>query len=143
MAAGGIACRDRLVKQVLYVVEDRAVVLIVPISSGNGRYYTGSNGKRQVAVTPEGVFRFQRRIVGVRRAPLGTLYNPYYFHGGIAVHGSLSVPNQPASHGCVRVTLPDMKLLMEHFEIGQTIYVYGHREGAPSAGINRPAPRFI
>ena len=127
-------------RQVLYVVEDHEVVLVVPISSGSGERYIGSNGRRQVATTPEGVFRFQRRIRGVRRAPLGTLYHPYYFKGGIAVHGSLEVPNQPASHGCVRVTLWDMEQLMEHFEIGQTVYVYGIRRPRPPAREPLPHP---
>ena len=66
-------------KQVLYVVEDGQVVLVLPISSGSGSSYIGSNGKRQIATTPEGAFSFQRRVRGIRRAPLGTLYNPYYF----------------------------------------------------------------
>jgi len=38
-------------------------------------------------------------------APLGKLYNPVYFVGGIAVHGAPSVPNRPASHGCVRIPM--------------------------------------
>ena len=122
-----------LTKQVLYVVEGGEVVLIVPVSSGNGDTYIGSNGRRQVADTPEGVFRFQRRILGIRRAPLGTLYNPFYFRGGIAIHGSLSVPNVPVSHGCIRTTLWDMELLLDYFEIGQTVYVYGVRQAAPPA----------
>lgn len=121
-------------KQVLYLVEGGEVVRILPISSGNGEPYVGSNGKRQIADTPEGVFRFQRRIVGVRKAPLGTLYNPYYFRGGIAVHGSPSVPNYPASHGCIRVTLWDSELLVDRLVVGQTIYVYGGSTERPSGG---------
>ena len=42
---------------------------------------------------------------GWRHAPLGLLYNPVYFNGGIAVHGALSVPDYPASHGCVRIPM--------------------------------------
>ena len=121
-------------KQVLYVVQGDEVVLVVPVSSGNGDPYIGSNGRRQVANTPEGVFRFQRRILGIRKAPLGTLYNPFYFRGGIAIHGSPSVPNFPASHGCIRTTMWDMDLLLDHLEVGQTIYVYGARRVAPSGG---------
>ena len=123
-------------RQVLYVVDDHEVVLVVPISSGNGEPYIGSNGRRQIATTPEGAFRFQRRRRGLREAPLGVLYNPYYFTGGIAVHGSPSVPNHPASHGCIRVTMWDMDLLLDHLEIGQRIYVYTDRL-APAAP---PAP---
>ena len=110
-------------------------MLVLPISSGSGDPYVGSNGRRQIATTPEGVFRFQRRILGIRRATLGTLYNPYYFLGGIAVHGSPSVPNHPASHGCVRVTLWDMELLLDYLEVGQTIYVYGGATQIPDSRV--------
>ena len=49
-----------------------------------------------------------REIDGYRHAPLGTLYRPKYFNGGIAIHGSTSVHSKPASHGCVQVTKPAM-----------------------------------
>jgi hypothetical protein len=39
---------------------------------------------------------------------LGEIYRPKYFVGGVAVHGSNSIPNYPASHGCVRVSVPAM-----------------------------------
>ncbi len=51
-----------LAKQVLYVVEDHQVTLILPISSGSGQIYRGGSGGLARATTPEGVFRFQRRI---------------------------------------------------------------------------------
>jgi lipoprotein-anchoring transpeptidase ErfK/SrfK len=38
--------------------------------------------------------------------PLGLLYNPVFFIGtAYAVHGSMSVPLQPVSHGCVRIPM--------------------------------------
>jgi lipoprotein-anchoring transpeptidase ErfK/SrfK len=55
--------------------------------------------------TPPGLFRFERRIKGWRTSKLGKLYNPVYFNEGIAVHGEPSVPNVPASHGCVRLPM--------------------------------------
>jgi lipoprotein-anchoring transpeptidase ErfK/SrfK len=130
-------------KQVLYVVENHEVVLVVPVSSGNGKVYTNSSGRPERAITPEGVFRFQRRIRGLRVAPLGKLWNPFYFKGGIAVHGSPSVPNYPASHGCVRVTLWDMTLLLDYLEVGQTIYVHGEGSTNSAAGIRVRASKVI
>jgi hypothetical protein len=50
-------------------------------------------------------YKFNRRISGWREAVLGLLYNPVYFNGGIAMHGALSVPSYPASHGCIRLPL--------------------------------------
>lgn len=60
---------------------------------------TGTAGWR----TPPGRFEITRAIDGLRRAPLGDLYRPRYFNGGIALHGSPSIPGHPASHGCTRL----------------------------------------
>jgi peptidoglycan hydrolase-like protein with peptidoglycan-binding domain len=81
---------------------------LVSISSGTGKPYCDYNPdtKKQecdVANTPPGSFRVQSRIAGYRESKLGLLYNPLYFNGGIAIHGSNSVPGYPASHGCVRI----------------------------------------
>jgi lipoprotein-anchoring transpeptidase ErfK/SrfK len=114
-------------RQVLYVLENHQVVYVAPISSGNGELYETSRGTRAYAVTPEGEYAFERHINGARRSFLGTLYNPYYFRGGFAVHGSRSVPNYPASHGCVRVTMWDSEKLKDYFFVGQPVYVYGYR----------------
>lgn len=119
-------------KQVLYVVENQQVVLVIPISSGNGSHYLSESGGVAVASTPEGTFRFTRHIVGMREAFLGLMYNPYYFWGGYAIHGSPSVPNYPASHGCIRVTMWDMDLLLHHFKVGMRVYVYGKKTPPPT-----------
>ena len=113
------------------MLEDHEVVYVAPISSGNGELYKTSRGTRAYAVTPEGEFSIERNIDGVRRSFLGTLYDPYYFRGGFAVHGSASVPNYPASHGCVRVTMWDSKKLKDYFFVGQAVYIYGDRTPAP------------
>jgi lipoprotein-anchoring transpeptidase ErfK/SrfK len=43
---------------------------------------------------------------------------------GYAIHGSTSVPSYPASHGCVRVTLPAMNRLWSSLRIGMPVHVY-------------------
>ena len=53
--------------------------------------------------TPGGVFRFNRRVEGVRESALGGMFNPVYFNYGIAIHGAKNVPLEPASHGCIRI----------------------------------------
>jgi lipoprotein-anchoring transpeptidase ErfK/SrfK len=45
-----------------------------------------------------------RQVNALDRGPLGDLWRPKYFNGGIAVHGSPSIPGYPASHGCARVS---------------------------------------
>ncbi len=56
--------------------------------------------------TPGGVFKIQPLRRGrPRESPLGGMFNPVYFNYGIAIHGALNVPLEPASHGCVRIPI--------------------------------------
>lgn len=131
-------------KQVLYVVEDGDVALVLPISSGSGGTYRHSSGGWAISSTPEGRYAFDRKVDGWRHAFLGSLYNPFYFKGGYAIHGSNSVPNYPASHGCIRVTNWDMDLLKTQIDVGWTVYVYGKRTAPPSPlAIDLPAPQIL
>lgn len=109
--AGGDGVEIDLDRQVLFVVQGGQVQWTLNTSTGNGEAYQSSTGGQARAITPTGSFRVQREIDGLREAPLGTLYRPKYFHGGIAVHGSGSIPATPASHGCARVTNSAMDML--------------------------------
>jgi hypothetical protein len=72
--------------------------------------------------TVTGRFEFYLRQPGTNG--VGMVHSTY-FHGGYAVHGYPSVPaTYPASHGCVRVPIPDARHIYEKIFIGETIYVY-------------------
>ena len=114
-----------LTKQVLYVVRDGAISRIMPVSSGNGKTYRQKNGRLARALSPVGYYKIERRIIGERKADLGTLYDPQYFYRGWAIHGSNSVPARPASHGCIRVTRADAKWLLTIINVGTSVYIYG------------------
>jgi N-acetylmuramoyl-L-alanine amidase len=113
-----------LAHQVLLVVHTGHVRLIFDTSTGSGAYYY-SLGRLHHAVTPKGTYHVFRSVNGWDSGPLGKLYRPRYFNGGIAVHGYPSVPAWPASHGCVRVTIPAMDYLWAHalLPIGRTVLV--------------------
>ena len=116
-----------IAKQVMIIANDGKVHRIIDVSTGSNKLYKTATGGTSRAVTPKGTFKVQRQIsTGWRKAPLGLLYRPKYFNGGIAVHGSLSVPNYPASHGCVRVTLAEMDMLYADklMPIGTKVKVY-------------------
>ncbi len=83
-----------------------APVLISHISSGSGQHWENEEHSGN-SITPKGNFSIYKRISGWRESSLdiGRLYNPLYFTGGIALHGALSVPLYPASHGCIRVPM--------------------------------------
>ena len=131
-----------LTKQVLYVVKNGAVQRIMPVSSGNGATYEQKDGSSARALTPKGYYKIQRRIIGVREADLGTLYDPQYFYRGWAIHGSNSVPAGPASHGCIRVTRADAKWLLSNISIGMSVYIHGgqHTFTAGSSAPGTDAP---
>ena len=105
---------------------DRAAQLLLLVTDGELRWTFDTATGREGWTTPAGWFSIFRQIDGYRHAPLGTLYRPKYFNGGIALHGYPSVPPYPASHGCVRVTNAAMDWLWANdaAPIGRTVWVY-------------------
>ncbi len=102
-------------KQLLHFVIDGRTEWILNTSTGNGEEYTEADQNTPgevitgVSLTPSGLHAVNReRPEGWWEGDLGEIYRPKYFVGGVAVHGSNSIPNYPASHGCVRVSVPAM-----------------------------------
>ena len=92
-------------RQVLLLIDENSEIRkILPVSSGSNKQY---REKRMsgLAYTPRGRFRVEAKISGWRKSPLGLLYYPNYFSGGIAIHGNPSVPHSPQSHGCIRIPM--------------------------------------
>ena len=113
-----------LTRQVLFVIDETGSVnRILPVSSGNERRYV-DRGQVQRAHTPRGTFNVLRKINGWRISSLGLLYYPSYIVNGVAVHGSPSVPAQPASHGCIRVPMFAARELSGLMPIGIEVIVY-------------------
>lgn len=110
-------------KQVVYFVRSGAVRYIVDASTGSGSWYY-QNGSWHQAITPVGRFRIYSRYNAWQNSPLGWMYRPNYFYQGYAIHGSTSVPTYPASHGCVRVTVPTMDRLWGILYIGMPVAIY-------------------
>lgn len=117
-----------LPRQVVFVVRNGSVLATLPTSTGNNELFT-SQGYTRRAVTPNGTYKIDFKRQGWRYAPLGALYRPSYFNGGIAFHGSKSVPTHPASHGCVRLPMQFADWFADIATIGSTVYVYGGPSG--------------
>ena len=47
-----------------------------------------------------------------------------YFIRGYAIHGYASVPAYPASHGCLRVPIPNALQIYNWVDIGDPIFLY-------------------
>jgi peptidoglycan hydrolase-like protein with peptidoglycan-binding domain len=112
-------------RQILMLVSNGRVVRVFNVSTGNGARYRSGNGYA-TAITPEGNFSVQRQINGTRISDLGELFRPKYFTGGYAIHGSPSIPPQPASHGCVRVSNGAINFLWDSgsLPLGTPVLVY-------------------
>jgi peptidoglycan hydrolase-like protein with peptidoglycan-binding domain len=123
---GGDGLEIDLARQVLFVVQGGQVQWAINTSTGNGEAYVSSSGGEAIATTPPGQFQIYDEIDGLRKAPLGELWRPKYFNGGIAIHGSGSIPATPASHGCARVTNSAMDMLWASgvAPIGTSVWVY-------------------
>jgi peptidoglycan hydrolase-like protein with peptidoglycan-binding domain len=114
--------------QILAYYKNHQLALISHISSAGGYRFCDSNGC-QIATTPTGWYRANWFDPGWVTVPLGKMYNPVFFIGGAyAIHGDTSVPNYPASHGCVRI--PDDLATVFHtmitvsYSTGTRIHIY-------------------
>ena len=100
-----------LAHQVLVFAKGRRVYAVYPISSG-----------APSTPTVQGHFTFgtytQRGYNN-----LGMYYS-YYFYGGYAVHGYHSVPDYPASHGCLRTFIADQPEIFNRIYPGLDIFVF-------------------
>jgi peptidoglycan hydrolase-like protein with peptidoglycan-binding domain len=111
--------------QVLTVFKNWQPILITTTSTGSGEYFCGGTDGCQYAITPAGRYHFNYLHSGWQNGKLGKMYNPYYFNGGIAVHGLESVPSYPASHGCARIPMDIAEYFPTLVTKGEAVYVVG------------------
>lgn len=132
-ATTGSRAEIDLSDQVLFMVRDGKLRYIVNISSGNPALWEPGTA----SYTPTGRFKVGRKVLGTDPGPSGPLYSPNYFYGvadsgrvltrngsGFAVHGSGSIPGQPASHGCVRVPRTSEDELFRDLPLEREIYIH-------------------
>ena len=139
MVPGGGALRVEVDvrRQILLLFENNALYRVLPVSTGSGKKYC-VDGDCAIAVTPGGSFRVTWRVHGWHTSRLGQLYNPLFFNGGIAIHGALSVPTYPASHGCVRIPMSAAEWFPSQVPKDTPVYV----QNGPTAPVpfDEPAP---
>jgi len=120
-------------RQVLMLVHGGRVQWVFNTSTGSGQYYLERNQKDGTkwesgrAVTPSGKFKiYRQKPEGWWEGDLGKIYRPKYFNGGIAVHGMTSIPNHPASHGCVRLSTMAMDMIWDQnlIPLHTTVWVH-------------------
>lgn len=99
-----------LSRQVIALVDKGRVARIYPASSG-----------KPSTPTVLGSFHVYSKSPGTNAK--GMFYSSY-FTGGYATHGYPSVPAFAASHGCLRVPIPDAISLYNWIKIGTPVDVY-------------------
>lgn len=114
MVAGGDPNRVEvsLARQILFLYENGTLTKILAVATGTAE-----------TPTPVGEFRMFRSEPGWHTSHLGRLYNAQYFVGGYAIHGSLSVPAEPASHGCIRISMYSAEWFPSHVARGTQVVV--------------------
>jgi L,D-transpeptidase catalytic domain/Putative peptidoglycan binding domain len=95
----------------------------VLVLARRGRPYRVYHTSSGTPATPTvfGSFRFYRKTPGTNA--LGMVHSSYFIRG-YAIHGYASVPNYPASHGCLRVPVPNAASIYRWIDIGDPIYSY-------------------
>ncbi len=124
MVGGGGATHVEVdvARQVLFFYKGGSLYRIVAVSTGSGERFC-VKGRCATAVTPGGSYRVSGKVGGWQTGELGKLYKPSYFNGNIAIHGALSVPGGPASHGCVRVPMTSADWIYASLPVGTPVYV--------------------
>jgi L,D-transpeptidase catalytic domain/Putative peptidoglycan binding domain len=103
-----------LTRQVLLVVEGGVVRRVVHASTG------------AQPPTPQGRFSVVRRLrrSWSRRYHVWLQY-ALYFQRGFAIHAFPIVPDQPASHGCVRIPVEDARFVFDAALLGTPVLIRG------------------
>jgi len=139
--AEGTRVEIDLKRQVAQFWKEGRLLRVLAVSTGSGARYCvpkDKGGGCDTAITPGGSFRADRKIPDQRVSPLGTLYDPVYFYGGIAIHGSPSIPATPASHGCVRVPMWESRWVYSTVSVGDPVYVVGGKVAPLPLGASAP-----
>jgi hypothetical protein len=95
---------------------------VVVLAKG-GRPYRTYHTSSGAPVTPTvfGTYRFYLKTPGTNAK--GMVHSAYFIRG-YAIHGYASVPNYPASHGCLRVPIPNAASIFNWIDIGDQIFLY-------------------
>ena len=112
-SAAGTRCEVDISRQVLFMITDNKVWKILHVS-------TGKKGTRT------GHFSIGAKYEGwVHCVTLdGEMYYPSYVVSKTAIHGYKSVPNYPASHGCVRIPVWTAAELWGQLPTGTQVDIY-------------------
>jgi lipoprotein-anchoring transpeptidase ErfK/SrfK len=121
VARGGGAFRVRYPRHGRHVETDLSLQVLAPIRGRRvERIYPISSGKPSTP-TVLGTFRVYSKPPGTNEK--GMVFTSY-FHGGYGIHGYADVPAFAASHGCLRVPVPEAVPIYGWLQFGDIVDVY-------------------
>jgi hypothetical protein len=92
------------------------------VNNGKAQYTFHISSGAPGTPSDRGSFTFYRKDPGFNS--VGMYYSVYY-NRGEATHGYRSVPNYPASHGCIRNPIPNSVFIYNWIDLGDPMFVYG------------------
>jgi len=110
-------------RQVLMLVNEEGAVRVLPVSTGSDKAFM-DQGQTSIAYTPRGRFVVYDKTYGWENGDLGSVYYANYISGGVAIHGYLTVPTTPASHGCIRIPMFAAREVSRLLPVGTIVLVY-------------------
>ena len=110
-------------RQVLLLINEKGEVRALPVSTGSDKPFL-EEGEMSIAYTPRGRFVVYDKSVGWEKGALGSMYYSNYISGGVAIHGHPSVPDHPASHGCIRIPMFAAREVSKLLPVGSIVLVY-------------------
>ncbi|HYI98382.1 MAG TPA: L,D-transpeptidase family protein [Thermoleophilaceae bacterium] len=117
--AGGF--RPRFPRAGYHVEYDWSRQVLAFVKGGRPVNVYHSSSGAPATPTVFGTFSFYRKEPGTNH--LGMVQSNYFI-GGYAIHGYHSVPTYPASHGCLRVPIPNAYQIDRQISLGMKIMVY-------------------
>ncbi|WP_354699589.1 hypothetical protein DSM112329_05309 [Paraconexibacter sp. AEG42_29] len=122
MAAGGGGFKVKFPNHGRHIEGDITHQVLALIGKGGKveRIYPTSSGAPSTP-TILGTFRVYRKDFGTNAK--GMVHSSYFIRG-YAIHGYSSVPTYNASHGCLRVPVPDAKSIFDWVDHGTIVDTY-------------------
>lgn len=117
--AGGF--RPRFPRSGYHVEYDWSRQVLAFVKGGRPVNVYHSSSGAPATPTVFGTFSFYRKEPGTNH--LGMVQSNYFIRG-YAIHGYHDVPTHPASHGCLRVPIPNAYQIDSQISLGMKIMVY-------------------
>jgi len=120
----------------MHVEADLSKQVLAEIDPGGRVHliYTTSSGKPSTP-TVIGHFNVYSKTPGVNSEGM---VDANYFIRGYAIHGYASVPTYAASHGCLRIPIPDAASVYDWVQLGDAVDVY-YEDGRGSSVVHSDA----